>query len=77
MPVPVKPNRRRNYRPRPFDLAAAIMAYEAGELSDEKALELFQHLVDSGQVWSLQGSYGRKGARVLIDYGAIRERRAS
>jgi len=76
MPVPVKPNRRRNYRPRPFDLVAAIMAYEADELSDEKALELFQHLVDSGQAWSLQGSYGRT-ARALIDCGAIRERRAS
>lgn len=45
-----------------------IIAYENGELSEEEVIELFQDLIDSGQVWSLQGHYGRTAA-ALIDAG--------
>lgn len=31
-----------------YDEVGAIIAYESGELSNEKVIELFQHLVDNG-----------------------------
>jgi hypothetical protein len=53
-----------------YDELGAIMAYEAGELSDEKSLELFAHLVKTGLAWKLQGSYGRTAAH-LIERGYL------
>ena len=40
-------------------LADRIMAYESGELSDKETLELFSELIKTGEVWHMQGSYGR------------------
>lgn len=51
-----------------FDTVGFIMDYEAGELDDQAIEEGFQHLIDDGTVWSLQGSYGRM-AQYLIDEG--------
>jgi hypothetical protein len=51
-----------------FDELDQIMAYEEGELGEEEEIELFQHLIDSGVVWQLQGSYGRQAA-ALIEAG--------
>lgn len=45
-----------------------IIAYENGELEEIEVIDLFQELIDSGLVWSLQGSYGRT-AQSLIDAG--------
>lgn len=36
-----------------------INRYESGEMDEEEQVEFFQHLLDSGVVWSLQGHYGR------------------
>lgn len=47
-----------------------IIAYENGELDGQDTLDLFAGLIESGQAWSLQGSYGR-AARNLIDNGWI------
>lgn len=56
-----------------YDAAGAIIAFEQGELDDEATLELFQHLVDTGLAWQLQGSYGRIAHR-LIEQGLIEEK---
>lgn len=45
-----------------------IIAYEAGELSEDEIIELFQELIDSGLAWTLQGHYGRT-AVALIEAG--------
>lgn len=57
-----------------FDEVGAIIAFEQGELGEQEALELFQHLVDNGHAWQLQGSYGRT-ANDLIEAGLITGKR--
>lgn len=51
-----------------YDEVNAIMDYEDGLLNDDQTIRLFQHLIDTGQVWHLQGRYGRT-AQALIDAG--------
>jgi hypothetical protein len=55
---------------KPYDRVNAIIAYETGELDEEKTIELFQHLVNTGLAWQLQGHYGRT-ASALIEAGVI------
>lgn len=55
-------------RSEPFDVVGFVMSYEAAELDDDAIIDGFQHLIDSGQVWSLQGHYGRT-ATALIEGG--------
>ena len=50
------------------DLVGAIIDYEAGQLDDDETVELFQHLIDTGTAWQLQGHYGRT-AEALIEQG--------
>lgn len=56
---------------RPYDHVGAIIEFESGTLSDEGIVELFQHLIDTGLAWQLQGMYGRT-AKALIDAGHCR-----
>lgn len=53
-----------------YDRTSAIIAYETGELDLDGVVELFQHLVDTGLAWQLQGSYGRT-AVALIEEGLV------
>ena len=47
-----------------------IVSYELGEMSEKEEIELFQELVDTGVIWSLQGSYQRR-AKEMIYNGII------
>jgi hypothetical protein len=51
-----------------------MMAYENGTMDREQMVDFFQGLIDSGIVWSLQGSYGRTAAQ-LIDSGYCEDTR--
>ena len=42
-----------------------IIAYEHGDLDNEATIELFQWLIDNGNAWTLQGSYGRMAMRLV------------
>lgn len=50
------------------DLSAQCMSWENGEMSHEDTVVFFQHLIDTGMAWTLQGMYGRQ-AQYLIDAG--------
>ena len=52
---------------KPYDCLDNIIAYESGELDDAGAIRLFQHLIDTGLAWSLQGHYGRAFRRYISD----------
>lgn len=53
-----------------MDLVDGISRYESGELEDHETVELFQHLVNTGVVWNLQGHYSRT-AWYLIHTGLV------
>lgn len=53
-----------------YDTVGNIIAFESGELDNARVIELFQHLIDSGTIHGLQGSYQRT-AQQLIDSGEI------
>ncbi len=53
-----------------FDVVDFVMRFESGEASDAEALRGFSELIKSGQVWSLQGFYGRT-ATALIERGYL------
>lgn len=47
------------------DLLDRIISFETGELGHEETIELFQELIDSGLIHSLQGSYGRLAQHLI------------
>lgn len=53
-----------------MNFADQIIAYENGELNESEIIDLFQHLVDTGLAWTLQGSYGRM-ALALVRAGQV------
>lgn len=63
-------NRVGGYSMQENDVVGYIIEYESGELSEEGFMDLFSHLIQTGQCWTLQGHYGRT-AQSLIDNGYI------
>lgn len=57
-----------------FNTVDFIIEYEAGNLTEPEVVAGFQHLINTGIVWRLQGSYGRMAQR-LIDAGLCTTRR--
>ena len=55
-----------------FDVVGAIINYEQGDFDYDSSVELFQHLINTGMAWTLQGSYGRM-AVALIEKGICSE----
>ena len=52
------------------NITEQLMKYEYNQLTVEEIIQLFQHLVNTGLAWQLQGSYGRT-ARAMIDSGIV------
>jgi hypothetical protein len=48
-----------------FDVVGFIMDADMGNLSDEAMIEGMQHLIDSGTVGQMQGSWGRLANRMI------------
>lgn len=55
-----------------MNVLSNIIAYEQGDLDESETVRLFQHLVDTGMAWKLQGSYGRTAVD-LIEAGLIND----
>lgn len=53
---------------KPFNAFDFLIRYETQNCDEEDVVEGFQHLINSGLAWQLQGSYGRTAA-ALIDAG--------
>lgn len=49
---------------------AVMIAEGVEDATEEKQIEAWQYLVDTGLAWDLQGWFGRT-AKVLIDAGII------
>ena len=54
-----------------MNISEKISMYESGELSYQEVIDLFQDLLDTGMVFSLQGHYGRVASHFL-QVGLIR-----
>ena len=53
-----------------MDLVNALIGLDEGTIDDDELVELFQHLVDTGLAWQLQGRIGRQAAD-MIEAGVI------
>jgi len=62
------------------NLVDFIMRYEEGQLDNDAVIELFSHLIKTGKVWQLQGSYGRSAidfikSGIIDDKGKINKKK--
>ena len=54
-----------------INITEQLIQYECGNLTESETIQLFQHLIDSGVVYFLQGHYGRR-AEALIEAGVCK-----
>jgi len=54
-----------------LQLVDQLIAYEEGQLTEDEEIAFFEHLVQTGTCWQLQGHYQRVGA-TLIEAGLIK-----
>jgi hypothetical protein len=54
-----------------LQLVDQLIAYEEGHLTEDEEIALFQHLIDTGTCWQLEGHYHRVAA-TLIEAGLIK-----
>ncbi len=54
-----------------MQLVDQLIAYEEGQLTEDEEIALFQHLVETGTCWHLDGHYQRVAA-TLIEAGLIK-----
>lgn len=57
---------------KPWNELDFIIEFEGGDLSEDEVIEGFQHLVDNGHAWMLQGMYGRTAAD-MIRAGVVKD----
>ena len=57
-----------------YDVVGKIMQYETEGLSLQQEAKLYRHLLKTGMIYSLQGTYQRR-CQELIDNGTITLRR--
>ena len=48
-----------------YDACAAIEGFDGQEHTEEEIIEAFQFLINTGDVWTLQGFYGRTALHLL------------
>jgi len=53
-----------------LQLVDQLIAYEEGQLTEDEEIAFFEHLVETGTCWQLQGHYQRVAA-TLIEAGLI------
>lgn len=47
------------------DLLYNVTRYEAGEMEEAEVIAFFQHLINTGLAWTLQGRYGRTAVQLI------------
>ena len=53
-----------------MQLVDQLIAYEEGQLTEDQEIAFFEHLVQTGTCWQLQGHYQRVAA-TLMEAGLI------
>ena len=53
-----------------MQLVDQLIAYEEGQLTEDEKIAFFEHLVQTGTCWQLQGHYQRVAA-TLLEAGLI------
>jgi hypothetical protein len=48
-----------------LQLVDQLIAYEEGQLTEDEEIAFFEHLVQTGTCWQLQGHYQRVAATLL------------
>jgi len=60
----------KTYRRWVLQLVDQLIAYEEGQLTEDEEIAFFEHLVETGTCWQLQGHYQRVAA-TLMEAGLI------